>query len=350
MPRLRAVVHIGPMKTGTTAFAAAATGAERSATLPNGMLYPMAADWFGDDRSVVKHHQLNIGAHGGPAAQRARERRQAGLDELEAAIARTVDVARSRGEATHAPEAAVVFVAEGLSHQKNPEQLTALLGRHVEQIDYVLVARIQSRAIGSILAHGVKDVGAVHRRRLDPVEHLERGARARRFDYAQILDRWRHDGATLHVLPFNEGAPGTTVLTDAILDSVGLPRMPIDDQVATKRTHPSFSAEGLNELAALKRRRHLFGWLPGAEQRYQRDFAEAWERHHRLARKGTVEPWRLPPRDIEHVIAAYAESNRRFRQMLGAEADTPAWRSWFAAALAEPASTPASAPESEETV
>ncbi|MGV3733022.1 MAG: hypothetical protein ACO1N6_06445 [Microcella sp.] len=350
MPTVRAVVHIGPMKTGTTAFAAAASEAQRAQTLPAGMVYPMGTLWFGDDRSVVKHHQLNAGAHGRPAARRARERQQAGLDELERALATAVDAARSRAAATGAAEGAIVLVAEGLSHQKNPRRLTALLRRHVDRVDYVLVARAQPRAIGSILAHGVKDVGAPQRYRLDVSDHLARSARARRYDYAQIVERWRHDGAALHVLPFPEGAPGTTLLTDAVLDAVDLPRLPVAESLAAKRTHPSFSQEGLRELARIKRQWRRLAWLPGAEERYQRRFAEAWERHHRAARRGEVAPWRLPPRDVRLVIAAYAESNQRFRDLLAAEADTPAWRDWFALALGDEPTTPTPAPTPEESV
>ena len=56
------------------------------------------------------------------------------------------------------------------------------------------------------------------------------------------------------------------------------------------------------------------------------------------------------PRDVRLVIAAYAESNQRFRDLLAAEADTPAWRDWFALALGDEPTTPTPAPTPEESV
>lgn len=350
MPTVRAIVHIGPMKTGSTAFAAALAEAERSGTLAPGVLYPIGQNWFGDQRSVVKHHQLNAAARREPLVARRRDREQEQLRVLEEAIAQCVRTAVDRAAARDASEATILLVAEGASHQPRPERLTTMLGRHVDRIDYVLVARAQPRAIGSIIAHGVKDIGAVRHDRLDAVDHLGGPARARRFDYAAIVERWRHEGATLHIVPYDEDAPGTTSLLDAILDTVELPRLTVSESLAAKRTHPSFSAEGLRELARIKRRYRRLGWIPGAEERYRRRFTEAWARHHQLARDGLVRPWRLPRRDVEHVAAAYAESNRRFRALLGADADRPAWRGWFAIAAGtlEPPVRPTPTPE--ETV
>ena len=127
----------------------------------------MGAVWFDDDRSVVKHHQLNAAAHGRPAAQRARDRKRSGVDELERAVIASSEAARERAVDG---EASFIVVAEGLSHQVNPVGLTTLLRRHVDQIDYVLVARRQPRAVGSIMAHGVKDIGAPTRGHLNAAD------------------------------------------------------------------------------------------------------------------------------------------------------------------------------------
>lgn len=328
MVSLRAVVHIGPMKTGTTAFAAACTQAAANGSLPQGLLYPTGSLWFDDDRSVVKHHQLNAPARGDHAARRARDRARPGVDELERALVASASTARSGAVDG---SAVVVLVAEGLSHQVNPHGLTEQLLQHVDAIDYVLVARRQQRAIGSIIAHGVKDVRAVKRRQLSVEDHLSRSARVRRFDYARILDGWRHDGATLHVVPYDESAAGSTWLSDTICDRVGIARLPVSESLAARRSHPSFSEEGLRELAALKRRYWRWRWLPRANERYREAFAVAWDRHHRLAREGAIERWRLSDVDEKTVSAAYAESNRRFRAQLGVEAETPLWHEWFTA-------------------
>lgn len=350
MPTVRAVVHIGPMKTGTTAFAAAASEAQRAQTLPAGMVYPMGTLWFGDDRSVVKHHQLNLAARRVPTGKRRRAREEVELAALEAMLAQCADRARHGAEEGNVAEAVLLLVAEGLSHQSNVERLTETLGRHVDRIDFVMVARAQSRAVGSLIAHGVKDVRSIDRWRLDASAHLSGPSRMRRFDYARILDHWRREDSVLHVLPFDESAPGGRSLTDAIMHAVGLPPIPVSDALAARRTHPTYSRAGLAELARIKRLQRVLGWLPGADERYRRRFTEAWERHHRSARDGRVEPWRLPPRDVRLVIAAYAESNQRFRDLLAAEADTPAWRDWFALALGDEPTTPVPAPTPEESV
>ncbi len=350
MAHARAIVHIGPMKTGSTAFAAAATEAERSGALAPGVIYPIGENWFGDDRPVVKHHQVNRAARPEPDRARNREREQESMRALEDAIARCVRRAGDRAAAHGISEAVILLLAEGASHQRNPQRLTAMLRRHVDQIDYVLVPRAQPRAVGSIIAHGVKDMTAVRRHRLDAAGHLAAPVRARRFDYAAIVEQWRHDGATLHIVPYEEDTPGTMSVIDAIVDAARLPRLPVSAKLLAKRTHPSFSTEGLEELARIKRHHQFFRWLPGAEDRYRRRFSEAWERHHRLARAGLIEPWRLSPRDTEHVAAAYAESNERFRALLGADADRPAWRAWFAAAAGAFDSPTQPVRTSEETV
>jgi len=328
MVSLRAVVHIGPMKTGTTAFAAAATQAQSAGTLPVGVLYPTGALWFDDERSVVKHHQLNASARSAADVGDVTERTFTRVDLLEQALAAVASVARARASAG---QAVILLVAEGLSNQMTSQALTAMLRRHVDSVDYVLVARRQQRAIGSSIAHGVKDIGALNRHSLNLDRHLALPRRARRFDYASILERWQHDGAVLHVLPYDESAPGTTVLTDEILDRVGVDRLPIAESLSARRSHPSFSEEGLRELAAIKRRFRYLQWLPGAEERYRATFSAAWEKHHRAARAGSVQPWRLDASDERRVEQFYAASNQKFRELLGDAAASPQWHDWFAA-------------------
>jgi len=295
--------------------------------MPAGMLYPRASLWLDDDRTLVKHHQLNYFAHGDRGGRRARDRFESSSDRLSESLAASAAEARSRAVDGRS---AMVLVAEGLSHQSNPAGVTAELMRHVDEVDYVLVARRQPRAIGSLIAHSVKDIRAVDRWHLTAEKYLSRSRRLHRFDYASILDTWRHDGATLHVMPFDEAAPGTTTLTDGIFDRLDLPRVPQSKSLSTRRTHPSFSEEGLRELAAIKRRHRWMRWAPGADERYQAVFSSAWERHHLAARNGTVQPWRLSVREEARVRADYVGSNARFRELLGDEAATPPWDEWFA--------------------
>ena len=58
MASTRVIVHVGPMKTGTSAFAAHLWRTAVDGDLPGNMIYPMNDLWFPANATIVKHHDL----------------------------------------------------------------------------------------------------------------------------------------------------------------------------------------------------------------------------------------------------------------------------------------------------
>jgi len=58
MATTRVVVHVGPMKTGTTAIGAYFSAAHSAGVLPSDVVYPAGDLWFPASGSITKHGQL----------------------------------------------------------------------------------------------------------------------------------------------------------------------------------------------------------------------------------------------------------------------------------------------------
>ncbi len=326
---LRAVVHIGPMKSGTTALAISLIESTKNGRLPEGFVYPVADMWWDEGNPVAKHHSITslgmVGLRDRDLERTVAARREIVTERLDNLAA----VLRSRGDGRHS----VMFIAEGASNRVDPEVLTDALLGWFDEVVYCLVARGQVAGIESSLSHAVRKSVSSTASSARPPVNVE-AVRSRRFDYARIVARWGDlERARLVVVPFLERDIATYALFDRLFTAVGLPLAPREEAVDGQRLHSAISAGAerqLRFLAALHRR---LAWQPVWSARVQAQFArvnaEALQRSkhpdsaHRRARLGA--------READLVRRQFLQSNAELRAYLGETARDPDWVEWFAA-------------------
>ena len=326
---LRAVVHIGPMKTGTTALAISLAASTRSGRLAPDLVYPIDELWASEGNPVAKHHSITSLARAGSAPPEI----QRTLDERRDGAVRRLDnlsrVLRSRGDG----QCSVFFIAEGATYRVDPVELTDQLLTWFDEVTYCLVARGQVPGIESSLSHAVRksvprDVNSASR----PVNI--KAVHERRFDYSRIVSRWSSLArARLIVVPFLEGDIATYALFDRLFTEIGLPLAPREEVVDGRRVHSAISVGAERKLRLLAAFHRHLSWNPALQRivgtRFARVRARALRRsrHHGAADRRT----RLSARKAEAVRSDYAQSNAEFKAFLGDAALEPPWVEWFAA-------------------
>jgi hypothetical protein len=331
------VVHIGPMKTGTTALAISLIESTNSGRLANDFVYPIGDLWWDEGNPVAKHHSITSLAMVGvrdPERQRAVTQRRAIVSER---LDNLAAVLRARGDGRHS----VMMIAEGAPNRVDPVVLTESLRGWFDEVVYCLVVRGQVPGIESSLSHAVrKSVPA-------PANPSERAVnvasvRSRRFDYARIVARWGHlENARLVVVPFLESDIASYALFDRLFSAVGLPLLPREEAVDGKRLHSAISSADVRRLRRLAALHRALAWQPSWSARVLPRFARAQaEALHRSATADSADRRpRLSARKAEQVRRDYVQSNAELQAFLADASLEPGWVEWFAAQ--RPVSQPA---------
>jgi hypothetical protein len=329
MADVRVLVHLGPMKTGTSAFAAHLSRRATAGTLPPHIIYPTGSLWFPARGGIVKHHDLVEIA---PAlANVAGERRRTTdvtptmLTERFAAIARQ---ARERNEDT-----LVVFVCEIADQRATPE-LGRELGRHFDSVDFAIVARDQVSAVRSLLGQQIRMWNRTDVVSLESQDFVRNHFRRGSYDYAGLWQKWAtvKSNYRVHFVPYRNGS-GTDDLSQDIFSAAGFGEFPHSpDLLGGERIHSTFSTNRMRDLARIKRWANSLSAIPGALSLGKWFFDLTLRRAHaQIARNrgGRFTTWRLSPSEQDDIRATYRESNREFQRQLGKEAAEPRWVAWF---------------------
>jgi hypothetical protein len=326
----RIVVHIGPIKSGTTALARYLTAAADRGVLPATIVYPSGDLWFHKNGAIVRQRDELLRAE-------IVEGRFVD-DEMRHTLAAIAGRLREIGDA------AAILIAETGNVRFTPATLTPALREFFDEVTYVLMARRQDAAIASIVAQRAKmwdgEVAS-----LDPRTHVVAGdADIAGLDFDAMLDAWAPtDGEhSLTVVPYLEGDQGTFRAIARVFAALGLPDPPEVTGIEGRRIHPTFSRDGMQALVRLKRRAARWGWIPGLGSRFEQKFAETVRLYHATAIDGGVEPsgrkfapWRLTPADREWVRARFEPSNRRFLARVDRRGFEDEWDRWSAESEAE---------------
>lgn len=336
-PHLRAVVHIGPIKTGSTAFSAQMVASQDRGDLGSHLVYALPRAVRRNDKDVIvtpeqiryllpklewsrQSAELTERSKSNMTSNVYRDRVRDYLDSLVADL-------RTLG----APQVTVFFVEETLSRLSHPEQLTAELLERFDQVDYFFVARAQQFIVPSAISQRVKmrSYPKIWDARVD--SYLANENLANQFDYSQIMQRWTPTStrARLFCVPFLETDRGTQNLFHRILDTVGV-TAELGEPVRRKvNVTPSRF-----EISALSMYKRLtYPWsrdgLPvGSRKR------KLYESAARLFTKvaGIIKSprWEISASDRAQIIEHYVAGNERFATMLGANSQSTEWRQWFA--------------------
>ncbi len=329
MADVRVLVHLGPMKTGTSAFAAHLSRRATAGTLPAHIMYPTGELWFPARGGIVKHHDL-VEIAPAPLSVAGERRRTTDvtpdmLTERFAAIARQ---ARSRNEDT-----LVVFVCEIADQRATPE-LGRELSRHFDSVDFVIVARDQVSAVRSLLGQQIRMWNRTDVVSLESQDFVRKHFRRGSYNYAELWQKWSavKSDFRVHFVPYRNGS-GTDDLSQDIFSAAGFGEFPHSpDLLGGERIHSTFSTNRMRDLARIKRWANSVKAIPGALPLGKWLFDITLRRSHaQIARQrdGGFTTWKLSPAEQANIRAAYRESNEEFRRQLGQAAAEPRWRAWF---------------------
>jgi len=318
----RAVVHLGPIKSGTTALSRYLTTAVADRVLPPHIVYPTGELWFGRSGAIVRQRA---------ELERLIEREPDA--ELTSALAGVGAELRRRG----GEHPTALFVIETGGARLDPQRTTAALAPHVDEVVYVVMARPQTTAVTSIVAQRAK-MWDGERASLDPRVHIARGdTDIRWLDYDALQAKWMPSAGEhrLIMLPFLEGDQGTFRGIQRLFDALDLGAAPAARGIEGRRIHPTFSREGMQALVDLKNRAHRWAWVPGASARLEARFREAVTVYHASAIGNGVDPsgrpyrpWRFDEAERAWVADHFRAANERFLATVDRGLLEQEWQQW----------------------
>ena len=333
MSKVRLLVHLGPMKTGTSSFAYHFSRLASAGTFPQSVIYPTGNLWFPARGEIVKHHDLVELA---VAPLNASGERRRSTDATPARIRRRLSAIVAEASA-RGGDVRVVMVCE-IGDQRAAPKLGKILREYFDTVDFVIVARDQPSAIRSLLAQQIRMWDRKGVTALDSEAFTRKHANRGSYDYSRLWDKW-HTGSkdySVHFVPYRSGV-GTADLSQDIFNSAGFGDFPHSpDLVSGERIHSTFSHKRMNELATIKRWAHRLSVIPGARNVTRLLFNFVVRRAHDELKRNSMQPrdsWRLSPEEYSFIVKEYRQSNEQFREKLGSEGTNARWTEFFAQTL-----------------
>lgn len=330
MSKVRLLVHLGPMKTGTSSFAYHFSRLASAGKLPQSVIYPIGDLWFPARGEIVKHHDLVELAAAPLNASGERRRNTVATPALiRSRLSAIVAEATSREG-----DVRVVMVCE-IGDQRATPKLGKILREYFDTVDFVIVARDQSSAIRSLLAQQIRMWDRTDVTALDSEAFTRKHAARGSYDYARLWDKWNTGSKdySVHFVPYRSGV-GPTDLSQDVFSAVGFGEFPRSPELKTEeRIHSTFSPKRMNDLATIKRWALRLTFIPGARAASRWLFHVVVRRAHAEIKRNSMRPsdtWSLSPAERDFVAEKYRSSNEQFREKLGAEGGNARWTEWFA--------------------
>lgn len=335
MTKTRAIIHLGPIKTGTTALSRYFTLTNQKGLTPKHIVFPSGDLWFGEDGEIVRQRRRLEALmeprvhHLGNAANAAKPG-----SELDQGVAKVAAALRK----AKVPVATAIFVVETGLPRFNPAILNNFLKRHFDEVTYLFMARRQDKLVTSILAQNMKMWE--HRWvTLNPRIELAKRPALRDFaalNYAKQWRRWADvvGAENLLVVPYLEGEQGSFGTIDRIFEFAGLGKAPRVEGIEGKRIHPTFSVQGMNRLAHIKSIGRWAWFFPPFRKR----LTEVWQTSIAAYHGGAIEgikdpdgtpfvPWSLSDSDRRFVMRKFLGANRTLRALQNNHPTL--WDSWL---------------------
>lgn len=334
MTKPRVVVHIGPMKTGTTALGVYFSDATVAGILPPNVVYPTGDLWFPGNGRITKHGQLfDYLVDRSQNTVQSREIHDAA--EVEEKVKAAAEFAKS----LRVKDATVVFINETLSRRPNTEHLVTMLRKYFSSVTFVLAIRSPVASASSRLVHRIKDWG-LPQFDFDLMAMLADAEGGVRFNDAELVERWtgnRH--VTTELMPIFENEVDGYASVDRFLTIVtGKPAPRLDDDFGSRRIHPSLPLNSLKRLIALKKIKHKFSRVPFVPQLARKLFERVlFTDRQKVVKAGfgarsiAGGDWVIPADERARITARYTNLGTVLRSALGEKSTSAEWRAWFAA-------------------
>jgi hypothetical protein len=334
MSKPNVVIHIGPMKTGTTALGYYFSAATRAGILPDNLIYPAGDLWFPAAGKIVKHNALFDFIADETNTPRFRKTAVQTPEAVEAKVREVAEFAATRG-----PKSTVVFISETISGRKNSPDLITMMLKYFGSVTLVLSIRSFAASGMSFLVHRIKD-WRIEQHDLDLLAMLRAGGDDFGARYVNRIERWKSlPRTTLKLIPYFEQEPDGYSSVDrfyALITGTTAPRL--DDDFGSKRVHPSLPLNSLKRLIAVKRFGHRFPANSPIAKLAQLIFMRILERDRSKsmysgfgARTAANGDWELTDAERDEIRLAYQPSYAAIRARLGSEATNDEWVRWFAA-------------------
>jgi hypothetical protein len=325
----RAVVHIGPIKTGSTALAVYFAGATIRGLLPPDIIYPMGDLWFGRKSGAMKHHQEIS----------ATEMTEAGTPrflnlEVVDAVTRVADSLRAmpgKGDKS------AVFIIETVTDNRPPALIQNLFTSVFDEVVFVMVARRQDKAAASELAQDIKS-RVLRGTNLDPRKReVAYGLPFGEFNHLRNYERWVSgpENYSLVVIPYLEGEQGTFAGIERFHRAGRLSKPIALSGIEGARIHPTYSREGLETLAKLNARIKRWGFVPGVRSALEKKFEEIFKVYLHASNKNGIEPsgrrfkpYSFTQDEARWVLDQFDASNRELITRVKAGPFEKDWAAW----------------------
>jgi hypothetical protein len=333
MATTRVVVHIGPMKTGTTALGAYFSAAETAGVLPPDVVYPVGDLWFPASGKITKHGQLADFLHPEGRFDAGRKTKIQTPESVERKI-RNIEnyLAKAKGSTRTA-----VFICERLEEQQNLKRLVNLLTSTFDEVVLVLAIRSPVEAAKSLLVHNIKDWRSTQVD-FDLSKIMTNTAGMLRFDYSGMITRAKKFGIKkLVLLPYFEDETDGYAIVDRFMSIVtGEPAPRLDDDFGSRRIHPSLRLKSLERLVILKLMKMRFGSVPLLGTLVHKLFLRTlFTDRDKVVRAGfgartaLAGSWVISDDERSRILDLYGDLGGDLRAALGNDANKPDWRAWF---------------------
>lgn len=334
MSKPKVVIHIGPMKTGTTALGYYFSTATVQGALPNTVLYPTGDLWFPPAGNITKHSALFDFIANESNKPMFRKTAIQKPKDVEERVRRSAAEATRRGKDT-----TVVFVSETLSGRKEVDKLVAMFTKYFDSITVVLAIRSPAASAMSYLVHRIKD-WRHEQFDLDIMALLGSSGRDFGSRFVSKFARWNaFPKVTLVLIPYLENESDGYASVDRFYRVVtGRDAPRIEGDFGNRRVHPSLPLRPLKQLILIKTLAKFVRWnslLTKAAHKIfmwvlivnQRESVKAGF----ASRNTSGGNWELSSTERDDIRRAYAPSYEAITTQLGAEAQSADWKRWFAA-------------------
>jgi hypothetical protein len=335
MATTRVVVHIGPMKTGTTALGAYFSAAQQAGVLPSDVVYPVGDLWFPASGNITKHGQLADFLYPEGRHNSGRKTQIRTPDDVAAKIRDVAAfLATKKG-----PRATAVFICEKLEVCPNLNDLVELFTSVFDVVEFVLAVRSPVEAAQSLLVHNIKD-WRLNQLDFELLAMLRKSDGSLNYDYGHMISRVAQLPIdTFTLIPyFEEESDGYAVVDRFMRVVTGHPAPRLDGDFGSRRIHPSLLLSSLKRLIALKKLKVRFDRVPVASSiihsLFRRILTADRDKVVRAGfstRSSDSGDWVISSEERSQILALYGNLGDDLRKALGSQSTQTEWRSWFKA-------------------
>jgi hypothetical protein len=335
MATTRVVVHVGPVKTGTTALGAYFSAAHAARILPPDVIYPVGDLWFPASGEITKHPQLADFLYPEGRHNSGRKTQIQTPD----SVARKVRQVAAHVAKLPGSRGTAVFICEMPEDRPHLELLLDLLISTFDEVVLVLAVRSPVEAGQSLLVHKIKEW------RSDQVDFdllgmLTTNEGLLSFDYRRLISRLHNVAIKQLVLMpyFEEESDGYAVVDRFMRVVTGDAAIRLADDFGSRRIHPSLPLSSLKRLVTLKKlksRLEMFPFFSSIiHSLFRRILTADRDKVMRAGfntRSSESGDWIVSADERARILELYGNLGEILRKELGTQSTQAEWRSWFKA-------------------